>query len=123
MSQPTPPPWTTPPPPSDEVLDNAEPDAAPWLVAALRTLKSDVITGLAPNTLTELEATGGAGEPAAHTPLFKHLAEGMAERGALEPEALRDLKDIGRLFGEMSELPMRPGARYELWPAGSSSPG
>ncbi|MCX4586093.1 damage-control phosphatase ARMT1 family protein [Streptomyces sp. NBC_01481] len=32
----------------------------PGPVAALRTLKSDVITGLAPNTLTELEATGGA---------------------------------------------------------------
>ncbi|TQK42572.1 uncharacterized protein DUF89 [Streptomyces sp. SLBN-118] len=32
----------------------------PGPVAALRTLKSDVITGLAPNTLTELEATGSA---------------------------------------------------------------
>ncbi|MBT2369312.1 hypothetical protein J7E88_29415 [Streptomyces sp. ISL-10] len=29
------------------------------------------------------------------------LAEEMAERGALEPEALRDLKAIDRLFGEM----------------------
>ncbi|WP_406404638.1 damage-control phosphatase ARMT1 family protein [Streptomyces sp. NBC_00879] len=32
----------------------------PGPVAALRTLKSDVITGLAPGTLTELEATGSA---------------------------------------------------------------
>ncbi|MFF4232337.1 damage-control phosphatase ARMT1 family protein [Streptomyces sp. NPDC001820] len=32
----------------------------PGPVAALRTLKSDVITGLAPHTLTELEATGNA---------------------------------------------------------------
>ncbi|MET7619784.1 damage-control phosphatase ARMT1 family protein [Streptomyces sp. NPDC005408] len=32
----------------------------PGPVTALRTLKSDVITGLAPHTLTELEATGSA---------------------------------------------------------------
>ncbi|MFD7169019.1 hypothetical protein [Streptomyces violascens] len=30
-----------------------------------------------------------------------HLAEGMAERGTLEPEALQDLKTIDRLLGEM----------------------
>jgi len=30
-----------------------------------------------------------------------HLAEGMVERGTLEPEALQDLKTIDRLFGEM----------------------
>ncbi|MFB7292899.1 hypothetical protein [Actinacidiphila glaucinigra] len=30
-----------------------------------------------------------------------HLAEGMAERGTLQPEALQDLKTIDRLFDEM----------------------
>ena len=30
-----------------------------------------------------------------------HLAEGMAARGTFEPEALQDLKAVGRLLGEM----------------------
>jgi hypothetical protein len=30
-----------------------------------------------------------------------HLAEGMADRGTFEPEALQDLKAVGRLLGEM----------------------
>ncbi|MFG2994352.1 hypothetical protein ACGFZK_34495 [Streptomyces sp. NPDC048257] len=30
-----------------------------------------------------------------------HLAEGMAERGSLEPQALQDLGAIGRIIGEM----------------------
>ncbi|WP_330301608.1 MULTISPECIES: hypothetical protein [unclassified Streptomyces] len=31
-----------------------------------------------------------------------HLAEGMAERGTLEPQALQGLKTIDRFFGEMA---------------------
>ncbi|WP_329259462.1 hypothetical protein OG223_39465 [Streptomyces sp. NBC_01478] len=37
-----------------------------------------------------------------------HLAEGMAERGTLEPETLRDLRAVGRLLDEM-DLDFRPG--------------
>ncbi|MFC9634311.1 hypothetical protein ACFTY8_34915 [Streptomyces mirabilis] len=36
-----------------------------------------------------------------YTQFILHLAEGMAERGTLEPEALQDLKTIDRFFGEM----------------------
>ncbi|MFK0106934.1 hypothetical protein [Streptomyces sp. NPDC091217] len=37
-----------------------------------------------------------------------HLAEGMAERGTLEPEVLQGLREIDRFFGEM-DVHGRPG--------------
>ncbi|WKD34711.1 hypothetical protein [Streptomyces xanthophaeus] len=80
-----------------------------WVARLLGVLAAD-----APDQLAWAAEHGVKSAPLADDVGFVlHLAEGMAERGSLAPEALQDLRSIGRLLAEADVL-----GRAGLW-AGS----
>ncbi|MGP3685980.1 hypothetical protein ACTVZO_14920 [Streptomyces sp. IBSNAI002] len=77
-----------------------------WVARLLAVLAAD-----AEAQLTWADEHGVKNAPVADDVRFVlHLAEGMAQRGSLAPEALRDLRAVGRLLDEAGVL-----GRTGLW--------
>ena len=68
-----------------------------WLARLLAVLAADAAEQLAWAGEHQVRTVNVADD----VEFVLHPAKGMAERGTLEPEALRDLEAIDRLFGEM----------------------
>lgn len=75
-----------------------------WIARLLAILAADPSDQLAWASEHQVRTAAVADDAA----FILHLAEGMAERGTLEPQALQDLKTIDRFFGEM-DVRGRPG--------------